>query len=517
MIMRRVLAAAAISAVAISGYALTPEHEQWAKGPASYLLTKEEAAQWKSIKSDEEAANFIALFWARRDPTPSTARNEFREDFDAAVASANAQFAVRGRSGAMTDRGRMLILLGAPTRVTQTGGAAAPLTKTNPGEVSADAVHRQTWHWEGARSNELFGRQRMSVIFNDLNGTGDYRLESGGGPEVRRAQEKMIAQAVKQPNLTAVPTFTAAAPVPAAAPAPVAQVTAPAAPAASLTFRDPAFQSAIEEFRGGKSKPFKGSVTYTEMISPNGDYFVPVQLYIPKSAGVTVDAVTTFFGIVQDASGATVTVFEEPAKLSSSNGDLYFDRSLPLKAGSYTAVLGLSGADNKPVVMASAPLELKAIANDFHGVSRLVLANDVHETDIAAPAGTAYAFGKLKLVPKGDLVFGNKDDLTYVVELFNFGIDAGTNLPKVQAKLELSGKVGGKAITPIVSPLTEVMPLPLSGTPGAGQYLVISGIPFSAMTTPPAPGDYKLTVKLYDQVKKQNFTTDQTFKIVASK
>lgn len=515
MNMRRVFAVAAMSAVAISGYALTPEHQQWGKGPASYYLTKEEAAQWKNIKSDEEAAKFIALFWARRDPTPGTARNEFREEFDTRVAAADAQFTRKSKRGSETERGKLLVLLGTPTRATQSGGDERG-NPANPNAVGGETLSRQTWLWEGERATELFGKPRVLVTFTDLNATGDYRLEMGGGSDVRRAQERVIAQAVKQPNLTEVPSYTTASkPAPATLPVAVAPA-APAAPAVAVTFRDPAFQSAIEEFRGGKSSAFKGSVTYTEMVSPTGEYFVPVQLYIPKSAKLTVDSAATFFGIVQDASGATVTVFEEPAKLSSSKGDLYFDRALPLEPGTYTATLGLAAADNKPLVMATSPLELKAITGDYHGVSRLVLANDIHETDVAAPPGTAYAFGKLKLVPKGDLVFGNKDELNYVVELFNFGIDEGTNLPKVQAKLELSGTVNGKAIKPIASPLTEVTALPLNGAPGAGPYLVISGIPLGAMATPPAPGDYKLTVKVYDQVKKQNFTTAQTFKIVAA-
>jgi GWxTD domain-containing protein len=517
MTIRRVLAVAVMSAVAISGYALTPEHEQWGKSPASYFFTKEEAAQWKTIKTDDEAAKFIALFWARRDPTPQTPRNEFREEFDARVASADAQFTTRKQRGSASERGKLLILLGKPTRVTQSGGEArGPI---NPSDVTDDTRARQTWLWEGERATELFSKPRVLVAFTDINGSGDYRLEMGGGSDVRRAQEKIIAQAVKRPDLTEVPTFTAAAapaaPRPAAVPAPVAA--APAAPAAPATsFREPAFQAAVDTFRGGKSSAYKGLVTYTEMLAPTGEYYVPVQLYVPKAAGISADAVTTFFGSVQDVNGATVAVFEEPAKLSTSNGDLYFDRSLPLTPGTYTATFGLSGANNTPLVMATAPLQLKPIASDHHGVSRLILANDIHETDAAALPGTPYAFGKLKLVPKGDRVFGNKDELNYIVELFNFGIDEGTNLPKVQAKLELSGTAAGKTVK-ISSPLTEVVPLPLSGAPGPGPYLVISGIPLGQMAKAPEPGDYKLTVKLYDQVKKQNFTTEQTFTIVAAK
>src|SRR5207302_11511107 len=77
-------AAAATSAFA----ALSPAKADFGKGPAQYLMTAEEKAAWKNIQTDAAADEFIALFWARRDPTPATPRNEFREEFEARVKTA---------------------------------------------------------------------------------------------------------------------------------------------------------------------------------------------------------------------------------------------------------------------------------------------------------------------------------------------------------------------------------------------------------------------------------------------
>ena len=163
-------------------------------------------------------------------------------------------------------------------------------------------------------------------------------------------------------------------------------------------------------------------MTYVELLSPAGDYFVPVQLYIPKSAGLTADQVSTFFGTLEDTAGNAVAIFEEPATLSASNGDLYFDRSLTnLKPGSYKATLGLSDKNGKPVVMVTQPIELKPLSKDETAVSRLVVASDVHQTEAAALAGAPYAFGRVKIVPKGDHIFTNKDEITYFVEVINPG------------------------------------------------------------------------------------------------
>ena len=76
MRLRTYLAALAVSALALNAFALSAEYLDWGRGPAQFLMTKEEAAKWKTIASDDDAKAFVALFWARRDPTADTPRNE---------------------------------------------------------------------------------------------------------------------------------------------------------------------------------------------------------------------------------------------------------------------------------------------------------------------------------------------------------------------------------------------------------------------------------------------------------
>ena len=77
------LAAVLISASASAQ--VSYRYADWADGPVKFLMTKVEMKQWKTIHSDADAQAFIDLFWARRDPTPDTPRNEFRDEFDARV------------------------------------------------------------------------------------------------------------------------------------------------------------------------------------------------------------------------------------------------------------------------------------------------------------------------------------------------------------------------------------------------------------------------------------------------
>ena len=87
---------------------------EWDKSPAGYLLTKDEQKEWKKISTEAEARAFIDLFWARRNPNPTNAFNPFKADFENKVRYADEQYTWEKRRGALTDRGRVLIIMGAP-------------------------------------------------------------------------------------------------------------------------------------------------------------------------------------------------------------------------------------------------------------------------------------------------------------------------------------------------------------------------------------------------------------------
>ncbi len=215
--------------------------------------------------------------------------------------------------------------------------------------------------------------------------------------------------------------------------------------------------------------------------------------------------------MVEDATGKRVLAFEDPAKLTASKTDFFADKSLNLVSGKYTAVVGLAKAGT-PVVVAKTPIELNSLTRESTGTSRLILSDNVYELTDAAPVKTAFAFGKLKIVPKATMQFTNKDELNYFVEVHNPGLDTTTNLPKLQMKLDL---IDSKGKTVAGAPLSDAQALPLSGAPGPGQYAIINGIPLNQMAKPLPAGDYTLKMKIVDTVSKQSYNLEQKFKITA--
>jgi GWxTD domain-containing protein len=503
-----VIAAILTAAAATSAFAaLAPAKAEFGKGPAQYIMTAEEKAAWKNIRTDAEADEFIALFWARRDPTPATPRNEFREEFDERVKTADVQFSHGRTNGSMTDPGRMLILFGTPSapikRTTSAGGAPsstrADMRNAEVGSFGDSAGSADMlWTYEGDLAQKLFGMPRLDVKFHDQYRTGDFKLATPFVSNDSAPAQRMIASFITQPGLTKVPSYQAA---------PVAKPALPSAPVAGV--KTPALEAALADAKAGKAANKGASFAYAEFVSPAGDPFVPVSVYIPSSANIAADAADTIFGAVEDASGTRVTTFEEPAKLTASRTDYFVDKSLTLQPGKYTAIVGLAKA-GQPVLVTSGAIEVAGPSKESVGTSRLILSDNVYELGTAEPPKSPFAFGKLKVVPKGNLTFKSSDELNYFVEVNNPGIDTASNMPKLQYKLDLTGGPDKKTIS---APLTDAAPLPLTGTPGPGHYAILSAIPLAEVKPALKPGDYTLKMKIVDTVSKQSYTVEQSFKV----
>src|SRR6516162_11402263 len=87
--------------------------KKWLDEDVAYIITDEERAAFKRLTTDEEREQFIEQFWLRRDPSPDSIENEFKEEHYRRIAYANENFA-SGIPGWKTDRGRIYIKFGPP-------------------------------------------------------------------------------------------------------------------------------------------------------------------------------------------------------------------------------------------------------------------------------------------------------------------------------------------------------------------------------------------------------------------
>lgn len=468
--MKRLAGVLAMVAAPLLGE-LSPQKAAWFDGPEQYLMTGEETITWSRLKTDAEAGVFIASFWERRDPTPATPANEYREEFDRRVRYADANFvAPNSPRGALTDRGRIWILFGRPTRqASYEGDGPASAPRNPPVEAySGDDAKREKWIYDGPYAQQVFNRPIAEFSFVDLHGDRFFELE----PTTVDVESSRL------------------------------RVSAPYARAAVVRLQTESLETAIASMKTGAMPTRDSEVSYAEFVSPAGESYIPLGLFVPTATRAKVD---TFFGVVDDATGKRVGAFERPAKATEARSGSFYDATLMLRPGRYTATLGLA-KDGAPVVLSARTFEVTLLDKDARGTSGLVV-SEIIETTEAAPVKAPFAFGKMKIVPRS--AFTSRDTVGYFVELHNPGVDAATNLPKLQAKVDLLPPSG----PPLSAPLADVRPLPLSGVAGPGEYAIISGIPLAALRNV-APGEYTLRVSVIDTVTKQSYTVEQKFKVV---
>jgi GWxTD domain-containing protein len=103
-------------------------YRKWVNEDVAYIISDRERAAFLALTTDEEREKFIEQFWERRDPTPGTVVNEFKEEHYRRIAYANERFADSDLPGWKTDRGRIYIVNGPPDEIEShpNGGRVAP-------------------------------------------------------------------------------------------------------------------------------------------------------------------------------------------------------------------------------------------------------------------------------------------------------------------------------------------------------------------------------------------------------
>ena len=144
---------------------------KWMTEDVVYIITDEEKASFKRLKTDDERQQFVEAFWQRRDPTPDTEENEYKEEHYRRIAYANDHYA-SGIPGWKTDRGMIYIKYGAPDENDShpSGGSYERPMEEGGGETSTFPF--ETWRYrylDGIGTN-------IQIEFVDTTMSGEYHM-----------------------------------------------------------------------------------------------------------------------------------------------------------------------------------------------------------------------------------------------------------------------------------------------------------------------------------------------------
>ena len=139
----------------------------WGGNPVLELLASSaEKRQWNALQTPEQKEHFIAEFWQRRDPNPVTPENEFRNAFEQRVGFADEMFGTTELRGAVTDRGKVFVLLGVPSFVRRRPIKAEDMTGRNRVWIASDAIINGTIEqWVYTRDQLTIRLVKPSIAF----------------------------------------------------------------------------------------------------------------------------------------------------------------------------------------------------------------------------------------------------------------------------------------------------------------------------------------------------------------
>src|SRR5271170_7452244 len=150
---------------------LSKTYRKWLDEDVRWIISDDEQKTFMQLSNDEERDQFIEAFWQRRDPTPDTEENEFKEEHYRRIAYANEHFAA-GIPGWKTDRGHMYIVFGPADEIDShpSGGTYERPQEEGGGETSTFPF--ETWRY---RYIEGIG-QEVIIEFVDTCMCNDYHM-----------------------------------------------------------------------------------------------------------------------------------------------------------------------------------------------------------------------------------------------------------------------------------------------------------------------------------------------------
>ncbi|HLY17063.1 MAG TPA: GWxTD domain-containing protein [Bryobacteraceae bacterium] len=148
-------------------------YTRWVNEDVVYIIDDRERAAFQSLKTDPEREHFISQFWERRNPTPGSRDNTFRDEHYRRIGYADMHYEWQAVPGWKTDRGRIYITYGPPDEIEFHSDG-------RPAGGGLPAVNNPFEQWR-YRSMKGIGTN-VIVDFEDTAKTGEFRMTMDPNP-----------------------------------------------------------------------------------------------------------------------------------------------------------------------------------------------------------------------------------------------------------------------------------------------------------------------------------------------
>jgi GWxTD domain-containing protein len=506
---------------------LSKPYKKWLDEDVVWIITDEERAAFKQLSNDEERDNFIEAFWQRRDPTPDTEENEYKEEHYQRIAYANEHFAA-GIPGWKTDRGRIYIMYGKPDEIDShpSGGSYERPMEEGGGETSTFPFEDWRYRYLDNIGQEIIiefvdtcmcGEYRMTLDRSEKDAlkqtpnagltmweqmglskksdrfTGSGLEQLGGGPMSSQLQTKEFDRLTEFAKLQAAPPVK--------------------------------FSDLLEEVQSKvilNPMPFDVRSDFVKVT--NDTVLVPVTIQM-KNRDITFvnkDGVqrgtVNILGRLSTLTGKVVQTFEDtvqvdvPAELlprTAENASVYW-KALPLRPGRYKLYVAVKDVNGDRKGVWSRSIVVPDYSDDKLSTSTLIVADQMEPVPTKAIGTGSFVIGTMKIRPRvapadgKPAVFKKDKDqkLNFWMQVYNLGVDEKTHKPSATFEYQITNVATNKQV---------VQKMESTDTMGnIGEQVTLQK---SIAAANLQPGIYKIEIKVNDNISKQTVDPSAVFAV----
>ncbi len=504
-------------------------YKKWLDEDVRYIISDEERAAFKKLSNDEERDAFIEQFWLRRDPTPDTLENEFKEEHYRRIAYANEHFAA-GKPGWRTDRGEIYIKFGAPDQIDSHPSGGYYERPMEEGGGSTSTYPFEVWRYRYLDQLSGSQKQEVEIEFVDTCMCNDYHMTMdrsekdallnvpgagltmyeqmglsskadrfsgatlerlGQGPMNQNLQTKQFDRLELYANLQKAP---------------------------AIKFKD------LEEVVSHKVTynllPFEVQTDFVKVTSDTVLVPVTIQIKNRDVTFVTKDGVSrgtiNIFGRVTNMTGRIIQTFEDtvqvdqPADLLAKtldNSALYW-KALPLKPNAYRMDLVLKDVNGDRMGTWTRGIRVPEYSEDKLASSTLIIADQMEKVATSSVGTGNFVIGTTKIRPRmgtangQPALFKRNQKASFWMQVYGLSMDEQTKKPSANIDYEIKNLSSQKQVVHLTESTSQMQ------NPGE-QITLEKSLPLASLE----PGIYQITIKVNDNVSKQVITPTAKFSV----
>ena len=497
--------------------------KRWLDEDVRYIITPEERKAFVQMATDEERENFIESFWMRRDPTPDSMENEYKEEHYRRIAFANDRYA-SGIPGWRADRGRIYIAYGPPDEIEShpSGGQYQRPYEEGGGFTSTYPFEIWRYRWiEGIGSDIL-------LEFVDPTMTGEYRLTMDPSekdallhvPGAGLTLSEQMGLTTKADRFRRTDGTRMGMPIGGAQSIRYnqferLQLYANIFKPPAVKFKD--LEAIVNSTIDYDTLAYEVDIHYVRVTNSSVLSGITVLLrnedLMFKEEGGLHKAVANVFGRITTMTRRVQSTFEETVSIQTTAERLHqevgrssiYNKSVPLAPGMYRLELVVKDLVGETMGTYRKAMRVPEYDNEALAASSLIIADKIERVPVRSLGTGQFVIGSSKVRPRIDYSFKPSEKMGIYMQIYNLGQSEETSRPVGNVTYQIA-----RLDSPDDLLLNFTEDVSKIRGASARQVVIEKLLPLQSLE----PGEYRLSLLVEDSVKNESLAPTTTFKVL---